>query len=696
MLGMLVGAAIPHLASASQKIVNVDSFHSALSINYQRPQLQPLSGKLQKNFAQGRVSYIYIPKYAPLRARFTVIAVPNRAAGNVWGYLTAKQWLKEADKKGEGLYILTPGSKGWGGVEEEKSYLTSAMSFLQRTKNASNISILSTHGTYGAVGYEEGCAPLEWWVVNNPLYIYAQTYIKGKGIDEKYFAEAEQVIYGGNFPGSLKLTADEFTYALANIGIAEENLSRKSTVPIPSWFVDYNVNDKSIEYWKKANDCETKYKDGIYHQSLASKAWQTEYANRNIKSWGGRYGISQVRVSGEKVHSAADIVAFLSAYRNYTAICPYSNNLDGHMDYSMATQAAFRQAEKVANGAKARQEVSYTDFDGKPAKAKVWALESTRVQYPNSTVGANLYAGSIAVTDYDKDGKNDPREFLLYVPDSAKANAPLIYVSPGMTQTAQTFLDVCGWVPIANDAGCVLAVITEPYMNATTVGYTFAKAGFQGDDAEGANFARALMSFLKKDFKGAKIDWSRVYASGHSAGSNASQQLALVSDSDWLAAVGSTSLFTRSEKMSAGLMPTYVMLGQVDINDKNVDMFHDPYVAHPTYSTATNTYEWLHRILTKNKLKASYQANDKASFIKSCSSTQLKGRYVTYNWANDQGIDLVKFGRTLLREHNCYPEEFRLIWNYVQHFSLEKKADGKNVRYYSKSAFKSNDKIELK
>lgn len=47
--------------------------------------------------------------------------------------------------------------------------------------------------------------------------------------------------------------------------------------------------------------------------------------------------------------------------------------------------------------------------------------------------------------------------------------------------------------------------------------------------------------------------------------------------------------------------------------------------------------------------------------------------------------------RTLAREHNCYPEEFRLAWDFLEHYSLSE--DG--TRYYSPSAFEKDDAVAI-
>ena len=90
-----------------------------------------------------------------------------------------------------------------------------------------------------------------------------------------------------------------------------------------------------------------------------------------------------------------------------------------------------------------------------------------------------------------------------------------------------------------------------------------------------------------------------------------------------------------------------------------------------------------------NGLDFSFTPNDHNSFLSTCSEYVEAGRYYTYTWADEAQIPLVQFTRTLAREHNCYPEEFRLAWDFLEHYRLA--PDG--TRSYSASAFESADSV---
>lgn len=98
------------------------------------------------------------------------------------------------------------------------------------------------------------------------------------------------------------------------------------------------------------------------------------------------------------------------------------------------------------------------------------ALESARVSVPGSLVGGTVYSCISAFNDYDSNGVLDPRESLIYIPDSVKNNsaegAPVLVVFPGMTQAASTFMDCSGYWAVANDEGCILLIMGE-YCNSS-------------------------------------------------------------------------------------------------------------------------------------------------------------------------------------------------------------------------------------
>ena len=82
---------------------------------------------LQGNSAQ-READIYISEHASCRPYFYVIALPDKV--DPTQFLMENGWFDLAEENGECLFVLAPGSSGWGSVEEELPFLTAALSWL--------------------------------------------------------------------------------------------------------------------------------------------------------------------------------------------------------------------------------------------------------------------------------------------------------------------------------------------------------------------------------------------------------------------------------------------------------------------------------------------------------------------------------------------------------------------------------------
>ena len=69
-----------------------------------------------------------------------------------------------------------------------------------------------------------------------------------------------------------------------------------------------------------------------------------------------------------------------------------------------------------------------------------------------------------------------------------------------------------------------------------------------------------------------------------------------------------------------------------------------------------------------------------------------------YTWSkttDGNEIPMVQWAQCLLRPHNCYPSDMPMLWDFMEHFSFEKAADGTVTRYYSPSAFQKDDAVAL-
>jgi len=229
------------------------------------------------------------------------------------------------------------------------------------------------------------------------------------------------------------------------------------------------------------------------------------------------------------------------------------------------------------------------------------------------------------------------REFMVYEPDSAAklwpSGAPVIFVYPGDSQTDKVFWPATQWWKVAEKEGVILATVCEQYSrNATVVSHK-----------DNDYFTPQLIAFVKANYR---VDETRFYATGQSAGSVASQGLGM-SNPEYFAAVASTSgvgnfnaaaweaqLKTASYKP----MPTYAIIGEGDI---------EAMTGTPWDTTVNQLDQWLQYYAKVNGIAS----------LGTASMTQNDGRFVSASWKNAQGFPMVKWTQTLYRAHNCIPME---------------------------------------
>ena len=678
----------------------------ALPIDRTEVNEHPVVGYYTYTLDSGRTVKLYIPEHAALRNYITVIAVPN-GVEDTYAFLEAEGWIEQANQYGELLFVLEPAGGVWGTPAEEAAYLETCIGetvgntafdtratsngLVQSGKvslsDGTSCSVFTGHSCNYYVGYGEGCAVLESWTSNNPMYVAAQAFVDGQSVGSEVLDASAARIYNGINTGSYYAGFDDETFSAVLEKMASEGAAPSGEfitnvdIPAPTLFVGYAADDPSISYWIAVNDAVATGEDGVYRQSLDSDAWQTAYANSNAESWGAQYGISQVQVTDEAL-SAAEIRSFLSGYTRYTNQFAYSNNLAVRQDYYQTTKAA----REAAEGGAILSTYAFQGYEGTQETAELRALESTRLTAPISGDQGTFYSMVYAFNDYDGNGVNDPREAIVYVPDSALTfggdGAPVVVIFPGNTQAAATFMDCSGWWQIANEQGCVIMIMGE-YCVSSAASLTY------GSDEDKSEMSRAALAILEETVSqeaGVQLDMTRVYGSGHSAGSRTVQTLTHTSDADYFAAVASTS-FPNTDFTAEGRMPSYLFAGQADISEEARDLVKDPWDT----SEGSAIYNWVTGAQQMNGIEAPFTANDHDSFLAACSEYTETGRYYTYTWDNADGVPMVQFTRTMAREHNCYPEEFQLAWDYLAHFRLTE--DG--TRYYSASAFTQDDAIQI-
>lgn len=681
----------------------------ALAIDRTETNEHPVTGYFTFTIPEmNRTVKLYVGEHAALRNYITVIAVPN-GVENTYQFLKDQGWIDQAEANGELLFVLEPGVGGWGTPEEEAAYLdacigevigntadgtreTTSGGMVQTGKftlsDGTSCPVFTGHSCNYYVGYGEGCAVLESWTANNPVYVIAQAMIGGESVGADYLNQVGDRVYNGYnvsgyYPGYpddvFQSTLDEIKAAG---DMASSDFITNKDVPVPTLFAGYSAEDDSVAYWRAANDATgAPDANGVYHQDKNSDAWSTAYANELAANWGSNYGISQVKLT-QGTPSAQEIRDFLSDYTRYTYQFAYSNNLAYRLDYYQTTKAARTSAES----GKVITTATFQGYNGTQETTELRALESTRVTAPVSGAQGTFYSCIYAFNDYDDNGVKDPRECIMYVPDSAKSfggdGAPVVVIFPGNTQSASTFMDCSGWWQVANDQGCVIMIMGEYCVN-SAASLTY---GTDEDKSETSRAALALLENVVAPENGVKLDLTRVYGSGHSAGSNAIQTLTHTSDAEYFAAVASTS-FPNATFTTTSRMPSYLFAGQADISEAARDLVKAPWDT----SEGSAIHNWVVGAQELNGIDAPFTDNDHDSFLASCSEYDETGRYFTYTWDNADGIPMVQFTRTQAREHNCYPEEFQLAWEYMSCFRLMD--DG--TRLYSPSGFTQDDAIQV-
>ena len=543
--------------------------------------------------------------------------------------------------------------------------MDAAIAFLKSGNNEAGINVFSTFGEFYLAGYGEGAAPLEAWAAENPIFVISQAFVDGESAGDDYLASVSSKTYDGKSAnGDITDVLDK---TLKQVGIAGEIAPKD--VPVPTWLAAYTGSDA---HRKTANDCEAAAEGDTYYQKLDSDAYQTDYANSRLEAAGADHGISQVKVTGSADVSAAELYAWMAQYTRYDTTFAYSNAIAQRLDYTSARVAAQKQA-------KAGQ-VQKTLSDG----TQILAQEDVAIDGHGT-----VQVGVIAFSDNSGDGLWDPREYIIYVPEGFEGKElPVLMIYPGNTQTDSIFLDSTLWWQIAEDEGIVLAFVCETY-NASPCSVSH---------ADSDKFYHSLITILEEQIDGsyADLDFTRIYGSGQSAGSIATQGFAMTNP-EFFAAVGSTSAipvpsdvpnydsYDVNMKLTAEeadeMIPVMLISGQMDVSD----------LANGFDSE--NLKGWGGYMLRVNGIGEEL-TRENANKV-----TNIDSRHPElYTWSkttDGNEIPMVQWAQCLLRPHNCYPSDMPMLWDFMEHFSFEKAADGTVTRYYSPSAFEKDDAVAL-
>ena len=618
----------------------------------------PLTGWYTKNidvdgdndFADdARTVKVYIAPEASIRSYFTVVAVPEGV--DTYDFLKEQGWIDLANEKGEGLFVLEPGAGGWGSAQDESAYVEAAIAFLKSGNNIHKQNVFSTFGEFYLAGYGEGAAALELWAAANPIFVISQAYVNGTSAGADALTAVASTPYDGKSSnGDITDVLDE---TLNQVGIGGQIAPKD--VPVPTYLAGYTGSEN---YWQSANDCAaTETGAGVYWQDIASKAYATEYANGQLKEEGAEHGISKVEIAADTSADAQAIYEWLSDYTRYDNTFPYSNAIAQRLDYTSARVAAQQDAKDG--------QVKSTLSDG----TQIWGQEDIKIAGHGT-----VQAGVIAFSDNSGDEKWDPREYILYIPEGFEGKElPILMLYPGNSQTDSIFMDSTLWWQLAEKEGIALAFVCETYSSSPS----------SVSHADSDKFYQSLVTLMEEKIDGsyADLDFNRIYGSGQSAGSAATQGFA-VTNPEFFAAVGSTSAAAAEKENSAfETIPTMLIAGQMDLGDM------------PKGFESTSLQNWAKYMLKANGIDKEFTAEDADQHFSADSRHPD-----VYSWTKTiDGVDvpLVQWALCLLRPHNCYPSDMPVLWDFMEHFSFVKGSDGSLTRYYSPSAFEKNDAVKI-
>mgnify|MGYP002771541955 FL=1 len=618
-----------------QTLPDMDDITS-LDYDYSQAAQLPLTGYFTKHIGS-RTMQMYLSENISIRPYYTVVAVPDGV--NSADYLAEQGWFDVADEKGEGLVVLEPGENGWGTPQEEIGYIADVMNFVGKGVNAKGAALFSTFGEYYLVGYGKGAAALEYWAAQYPIMVIAQTYVNGRSIGGNALTAVASTLYDGkNANGDLTDVLDETIEKVAISGkIAPKD------IPVPTLLAGYSGSE---EYWKSANDCmSTPTRSGVFAQSIDSDAYATHYANGVRKANGETTGLSEVKITND-AGKAQEIYAYMAQWTRYDTTFAYSNALNTRLDYTAAKMAAQDQAKDGT--------VKESLTDG----TEIWGTGSAVIP-GHGTVDMGVFAFS----DNNGDGKNDPREYLMYIPESHDGEKlPVVMIYPGNTQSDMIFMDSTMWWQVAEREGIILAFVCETYSSPVAITHV-----------DSDKFYDAYVTLMKEKYAD-RIDFSRLYGSGQSLGSMTTQGFALTSP-ERFAAVASTSATPLDMSQHCDRMiPSMLITGHTDIFD----------LAKGFDSESLKT--WAGLMMTANGLNGNFSAAG-ADALENLDSRHPE----MYIWNNASGIPMLEWGQCLLRPHNTYPSEGGYLWNFLKHYSM----DENGTRYYSASGFTANDAVAI-
>jgi hypothetical protein len=606
------------------------------------PNRLPLTGYFQDALESGRTVKLYIADGAPIRTYFTIIGVPDGV--DTTEFLNTTGWFDYAKDMEEALLILEPANRTW--AANESAYIRDAIAWLNSTQ-VNGTSIFSTFGEWYFVGYGKSAAPMEMWAADNPTRVIAQAYVDGPGADSVTLAASGAKTYG----------VGAQTPNMDSVGFNSSRTIHYNETPIPTYYVtgdDAQIVD-SLSYWNGVNDVVvpgstenatagpalggpppvvatiTTYKQKGNSTRPATEYWNYKVQNENVLSNLGvvtdtTHGIAKTIVY-KPVSMNADYSSYTKPITEFLSWYTRYENINGHANF-LAPRADYR-----ALGIEVKE------------------------AYLNAATNSRR------------------RQYSLYAPPDLGSNYPLLIVLPGNSQTNRVYMDATQWWYVAAKEKFLLVVLSEDYNPGwTTVSHYDTNA-----------FVKKVIETLVSEYP---VDRSRIYATGQSAGSDATQTLGLQMP-QYFGAIASTSLFVFQDPVTGAdkPIPTFVLIGEGDMPAVAGGVWGDPITSSKGQTLSPSGLGWANYHLANWGLpleKAGTAPTVSTADLTYYQSTITYGStdtahpYQTWTWLKD-GSPVLRYGKTDDRPHNCYPSEMQQLWDFMKHYRVEANGD----RYYS-------------
>lgn len=272
------------------------------------------------------------------------------------------------------------------------------------------------------------------------------------------------------------------------------------------------------------------------------------------------------------------------------------------------------------------------------------------------------------------------REWYVYVPQSVQQNAPVVFANHGYTLNGGVYAGQTDWYKVADDNGFIVVFpsaipgsISENG-NAPFPAWNIALDPSRMDEIE---FFKYMLSNLEKNYS---IDTGRVYATGHSWGSQMTHVLAL-NEPEMFAAVAPLSgfifnaaVFEQAEAAKADSnypgVPVYMAAG----TEGGTEWAICPIPLAEGNSSGKTLSDWFalndctgsldwNAINKGNKTKGSLDWQSGGAFTKS-------GRWYTMTCSNADGVPMVQAEIVDYMPHATMPEHSARVWdNWLSHYS---------------------------